>query len=110
MHARLQKGTWITSGDWDHENWGGMLPSREWIDSVTMDHPVWINRLDGHMSLANSLALKLAGITDEVKDVQGGTIVRDKSGKITGIFKDNATALDQQSCTQTQRATGRYCS
>jgi predicted amidohydrolase YtcJ len=89
----LPKGTWITSGDWDHENWGGILPSREWIDSVTMDHPVWINRLDGHMSLANSLALKLAGITDEVKDVQGGTIVRDKTGKITGIFKDNATAL-----------------
>jgi len=89
----LAKGTWITSGDWDHENWGGTLPSREWIDSVTIDHPVWINRLDGHMSLANSLALKLAGITDEVKDVQGGMVVRDKAGKITGIFKDNATVL-----------------
>jgi predicted amidohydrolase YtcJ len=44
------KGAWITSGDWDHENWGGQLPSREWIDSVTRDNPVWINRLDGHMA------------------------------------------------------------
>ena len=87
------KGTWITSGDWDHENWGGKLPAREWIDSVTMDHPVWINRLDGHMSLANSAALKLAGITNAVKDVDGGTIVRDKKGNVTGIFKDNAMNL-----------------
>src|SRR3954466_14798901 len=54
-------GTWIEGGDWDHQNWGGELPTREWIDSVTPNHPVWINRLDGHMSLANSLALKLAG-------------------------------------------------
>jgi predicted amidohydrolase YtcJ len=89
----VAKGTWITSGDWDHENWGGILPSREWIDSVTMDHPVWINRLDGHMSLANTAALKLAGLTNSVKDVTGGTIVRDKKGNLTGIFKDNAMNL-----------------
>jgi predicted amidohydrolase YtcJ len=89
----VAKGTWITSGDWDHENWGGTLPTREWIDSVTKDHPVWINRLDGHMSLANSAALKAAGITNAVKDVAGGTIVRDKKGNITGIFKDNAMNL-----------------
>jgi len=89
----VTKGTWITSGDWDHENWGGVLPTREWIDSVTMDHPVWINRLDGHMSLANSAALKLAGITNSVKNVDGGTIVRDKKGNVTGIFKDNAMNL-----------------
>lgn len=92
--ARTQpKGTWITNGDWDHENWGGELPTRHWIDSVTKDHPVWINRLDGHMALANSLALKLAGLGDNVKDVSGGTIVRDKQKKITGVFKDNAMAL-----------------
>ena len=89
----VARGTWITSGDWDHENWGGVLPTREWIDSVTMDHPVWINRLDGHMSLANTVALKLAGITNSVKDVDGGTIVRDKKGIVTGIFKDNAMNL-----------------
>ena len=89
----VAKGTWITSGDWDHENWGGVLPTREWIDSVTTDHPVWINRLDGHMSLANTAALKLAGLTNSVKDVAGGTIIRDKKANLTGIFKDNAMNL-----------------
>lgn len=84
------KGVWITNGDWDHENWGGELPSRQWIDSVTKDNPVWINRLDGHMCLANTAALNAAGIKDNVKDVAGGTIVRDKKGKLTGVFKDNA--------------------
>ncbi len=85
-------GTWITGGDWDHENWGGELPNRDWIDQYTPDHPVWVNRLDGHMSLANSAALKAAGINDKVKDVPGGAIERSK-GKVTGIFKDNAMAM-----------------
>ena len=87
------KGAWITSGDWDHENWGGELPSRDWIDSVTQNNPVWINRLDGHMNLANSMALKLAGVDDDVKEVAGGNIVRDKQGRVTGVFKDNAKSL-----------------
>jgi hypothetical protein len=86
-------GTWITNGDWDHENWGGELPTRQWIDSVTPNHPVWINRLDGHMSLANSAALQAAKVTAAVKDVDGGTIVRDASGEPTGIFKDNAMGV-----------------
>lgn len=87
------KGAWITSGDWDHENWGGELPTRDWIDSVTRDNPVWINRLDGHMNLANTATLKLAGVDDNAKEVAGGAIVRDKKGRITGVFKDNATSL-----------------
>ncbi|HEY0679876.1 MAG TPA: amidohydrolase [Chitinophagaceae bacterium] len=89
----LKPGEWITSGDWDHENWGGELPSRFWIDSVTRDNPVWINRLDGHMCLANSKALAEAKINKQVKDVPGGTITRSKDGEITGIFKDNAMEL-----------------
>lgn len=91
--ATQPKGTWITSGDWDHENWGGELPTRDWIDSVTRDNPVWINRLDGHMHLANTATLKLAGINDNVKPIDGGTIVRDKKGRITGVLKDNAGRL-----------------
>jgi predicted amidohydrolase YtcJ len=87
------KGTWILFGDWDHETWGGELPTRDWIDSVTQDNPVWVNRLDGHMCLANTAALKIAGIDNRVKDVPGGTIVRDKKGKVTGVFKDNAMNL-----------------
>jgi predicted amidohydrolase YtcJ len=86
-------GTWILNGDWDHQNWGGELPRKEWIDSVTPDNPVWINRLDGHMNLANSAALKAAFVSRAVKDVSGGTIVRDSSGEPTGIFKDNAETI-----------------
>ena len=59
-------------GDWDHELWGGELPRRDWIDAVTPDHPVWVNRLDGHMSLANGAALAAAGVTKETSDVDGG--------------------------------------
>lgn len=91
--ATLPKGAWITQGNWDHERWGGELPRKEWIDSVTPDNPVWINRLDGHMSLANSAALRAANVTRDTPEVSGGTIVRDGSGEPTGILKDNATGL-----------------
>jgi predicted amidohydrolase YtcJ len=90
--ATVPAGTWITGGNWDHSLWGGELPTREWIDAVTPDHPVWINRLDGHMSLANSVTLKLAGITRATKDIAGGAIVRDRNDEPTGVLKDNAMA------------------
>ena len=66
--ASQPAGRWITGGDWDHELWGGELPQRAWIDSLTRDHPVAVQRLDGHMMLANSLALERAGITRETQD------------------------------------------
>ena len=91
--ATLPPGVWITGGDWDHQNWGGELPERSWIDSVTPDNPVWINRLDGHMALANSAAMRAAKVPMSGGDVDGGTIVRDGSGRPTGIFKDNAQGL-----------------
>ncbi len=91
--ASAVAGTWITGGEWDHQNWGGELPQRSWIDSVTPDNPVWINRLDGHMALANTAALRAAKVPMSGGDVAGGTIVRDASGKPTGIFKDNAQDL-----------------
>jgi predicted amidohydrolase YtcJ len=91
--ATAPPGTWITEGNWDHELWGGELPRRDWIDSITPNIPVWVQRLDGHMGLANSAALRAAGITAATPDVDGGTIVRDASGAPTGILKDNATGL-----------------
>jgi predicted amidohydrolase YtcJ len=90
---RASKGTWIRNGDWDHELWGGELPRKEWIDGETPDHPVWVRRLDGHMALANTAALRVAGITRETRDVDGGSIVRDSTGEPTGILKDNAQSL-----------------
>jgi len=91
--ASAPPGAWITGGNWDHEQWGGELPRHEWIDSVTPNNPVWINRLDGHMSLANAAALRAAKVTRASRDVAGGTIVRDARGEPTGVLKDNATDL-----------------
>src|SRR5690349_23319240 len=95
--ATLPRGAWITEGNWDHEQWGGELPRRDWIDSVTPDNPVWINRLDGHMGLANSAALRAAGVDANTADVTGGTIVRGADRAPTGILKDNATSLVDRS-------------
>lgn len=88
--SSLDSGVWILGGDWDHENWGGELPDRRWVDSVTTKNPLFLNRLDGHMALANSLAMSLAGIDSTQPDVAGGTSVRAADGRLTGIFKDNA--------------------
>ena len=92
---KTPKGEWVTGGNWDHENWPSKKhPRKEMIDPFTVDHPVLVSRLDGHMALANSLALKLAGITRDTPDPQGGEIVKDKkTGEPTGILRDNAMDL-----------------
>jgi predicted amidohydrolase YtcJ len=91
--ATLEPGEWILGGDWDHEAWGGQLPERAWIDSVTADNPVMVSRLDGHMALANSRALELAGVTEETPVPDGGEIVVGADGRLTGVLKDDAMAL-----------------
>ena len=50
---QIKKGKWIQGGNWDHENWGGILPNKFWIDSLTTNNPVLVSRVDGHMALAN---------------------------------------------------------
>ncbi len=88
------KGEWILNGSWDHENWQHPhLPEHSLIDDVTPGNPVFVNRSDGHMMLANALAMRLAGISRDTRDVPGGVIIRDSNGNPTGIFKDAATAL-----------------
>jgi predicted amidohydrolase YtcJ len=87
-------GAWILGGSWDHENWpGAALPTKLWIDVATPGHPVFVRRLDAHMALANSLALKRAGITRRTKAPPGGEIVRDARGEPTGLLKDAAMRL-----------------
>ena len=92
--AKARPGEWILGGNWDHERWRGTpLPDRSWIDSVTPKNPVFVDRLDGHMTLANSAALKLAHIDRSTKEVSGGTIVRRPDGEPTGVVKDAAQNL-----------------
>jgi predicted amidohydrolase YtcJ len=90
----LPQGAWIRNGLWDHQRWSPpVLPSHQLIDEACGDHPALLWRLDGHMALANALALKLSGVDRNTKDVPGGEIERDKDGNPTGILKDAATAL-----------------
>jgi predicted amidohydrolase YtcJ len=112
--AEKRPGEWITGGEWDHERWDGApLPRRDWIDSVTPRNPVFLQRLDGHMGLANSAALRLAKITRETRDIPGGIIVRDRrTGEPTGILKDEAmgpvnSAIPAASADQRDRALRR---
>jgi predicted amidohydrolase YtcJ len=92
--AKVAQGSWITGGDWDHERWpDARLPAKELIDSFTAATPVFVSRLDSHMALANSVALKLAGVTRQTRDPPGGVIVRDKNGEPTGVLKDAAMSF-----------------
>lgn len=89
--AKLPKDRWILGGKWDHENWTpNNLPTAAMVDAATPDNPLFIDRLDGHMALANSLAMKLAKVNKDTKEVAGGEIVRDAAGNPTGVFKDAA--------------------
>ena len=88
------KGEWIMGGDWDETKWTpAKLPTKELIDPVTPETPIFVSRYDGHMSLANSVALRLAGVTAKTPDPPGGVIVRDAQGNPTGALKDAAQDL-----------------
>jgi predicted amidohydrolase YtcJ len=107
--ARLPRGSWIVRGDWGaYEQWsagsagaaagagataGPFTPDRRMVDAVSPDHPVFVNRFDRSMFLANSLALKLAGITEATPAPPGGEIVKDADGRLTGILKGAAADL-----------------
>ncbi len=85
------KAEWVTGGDWDETKWNpARMPSKELIDPATPDTPVFVSRYDGHMALANSVTLRLAGITAKTPDPPGGVIVRDEQGNPTGALKDAA--------------------
>src|SRR5689334_3002949 len=87
-------GQWLTDGTWDHTQWTPPeLPNKSMLDGATGDRPMCIQRLDGHMVLCNSLALKAAGVTAATPDPPGGVIVKDAKGEPTGILKDGAMEL-----------------
>lgn len=85
---------WLLGGEWNQANWKlGRFPTAAEIDAVVADKPVWLERVDGHAGWANSAALKLAGITRDTPDPQGGKIERDAQGNATGILVDAASRL-----------------
>ena len=91
---KTPKGEWILGGRWDETKWPNQeLPTKELVDRVTGDTPMFVERYDGHEALANSAAMKLAGIDPKTAEIPGGVIVRDASGNPTGVFKDAAMTL-----------------
>jgi predicted amidohydrolase YtcJ len=97
IRKRLQTAEpqeWITGSGWDETLWqGSRLPTREDIDQLTADHPVFLVRIDGHSAVANTLALKMAHVTLASKDPEGGEIARDSSGAPNGILRETAQTL-----------------
>ena len=94
IFAKDKIGKWITGGNWNHHNWADSeLPCKEWIDEDTKSTPVFLQRMDYHMGLANSFALQLAGITSATPNPAGGEIIKDVNGEPTGILIDKAMDL-----------------
>ncbi|OIW06167.1 hypothetical protein TanjilG_01794 [Lupinus angustifolius] len=90
---KTKQGSWILGGGWNNDLWGGDQPAASWIDYVTPNNPVWLSRMDGHMGLANSVALMLAGITNLTENPRGGTILKNANGEPTGLLVDSAMKL-----------------
>ncbi|KAK6781863.1 hypothetical protein RDI58_019659 [Solanum bulbocastanum] len=91
--ANVKQGSWLLGGGWNNDIWGGDLPMASWIDSITPHNPVWLTRMDGHMGLANTVALTLAGISCNNENPNGGAIVRNNDGEPTGLLIDSAMKL-----------------
>jgi predicted amidohydrolase YtcJ len=89
----LPEGAWLLGRGWDNTLWGGQWPTKEALDEAAPRNPVFVQRVDGHTSWANSLALSKANVTRETRDPEGGEIVRDARGEPTGILKETAGAL-----------------
>ncbi len=87
-------GHWLTGGNWDHTLWASKkLPARADLDKVTGEHPAFLSRIDGHIALANTAALKAAGITGHTPAPPGGAIDVDATGEPTGILRESAQEL-----------------
>jgi hypothetical protein len=92
--AKAAPGHWLTGGNWDHTLWADKkLPTRQELDRVTGGHPTFLDRIDGHISIANTAALKAAGITGKTVAPQGGAIDLDAHGEPTGILRESAQGL-----------------
>jgi len=91
--AKRARGEWITGGSWDTASFGRTAPHRRVLDAVAPEHPVVLNDISGHSSLANSRALRLAGIDRDTPDPVGGIIERDAKGEPTGVLRESAAFM-----------------
>lgn len=86
-----QEGEWITGSGWDHTLWNDRkFPTRVQLDAVSPKNPVLLTHVSGHVAVANSLALKLAGVDRNMSNPKGGQIERDESGDPTGMLEEGS--------------------
>ncbi|MFM8301934.1 MAG: amidohydrolase [Gemmatimonadota bacterium] len=99
------KGEWIIGRGWDQNDWGDTRwPSHEALSRAVPDHPVYLERVDGHAAVVNALAMQRAGLTRATKDPSGGQIIRDARGEPIGVLVDNAQGLVERSIPAATRA------
>lgn len=91
----LKEGQWLIGIGWQHNEWGGKLPSRNDLDPVSPKNPVYLMGKSLHVGWVNSLGLKAAGVSTETPDPLNGRIVRDEHGLATGILLENAMQVIQ---------------
>jgi predicted amidohydrolase YtcJ len=92
--ASSASNEWIEGRGWDQTSWPAKeFPTAAALDAAISDHPVWLKRVDGHAGLANSVAMRLAGISAATPDPEGGRLIRDANGNPTGVFVDHALSL-----------------
>lgn len=90
----LPTGNWLAGRGYNEAQLPeGRHPTRADLDAASSDHPIALTRTCGHMIVANSKALALAGITADTPDPPGGVIVRDAEGKPTGLLQETAMGL-----------------
>jgi predicted amidohydrolase YtcJ len=87
------QGNWIRGHGWNQNVWGGIFPTKADLDRVAPEHPVYLTAKSGHAAWANSLALKMAGITASTANPVGGEVVREADGEPMGIFFEDAMGL-----------------
>jgi predicted amidohydrolase YtcJ len=89
--AQHKEGEWIRGSGWDHTFWPDKkFPNRQQLDEVSPKNPVILTHISGHVAVANSLALQLAGINKTTPNPAGGEIERDAAGEATGMLKEGA--------------------
>jgi predicted amidohydrolase YtcJ len=92
--AKITGDDWVTGRGWDQNDWAEKeFPTASMLDRYVSERPVFVRRVDGHAALANTAAIRAAGITRQTADPDGGKILRDANGEPTGVFIDNAMDL-----------------
>ena len=92
--AETPEGEWIIGRGWDHESWAEReLPTHHALSEAVPDHPVWLDRVDGHAGLANASAMELAEVSESSDSPEGGEMLRDETRAPTGVFVDAAEGL-----------------